>query len=371
MRLSADELARRLPADWQLALRVGELAPGRLAEAHPLVSEGELAPLGHLLAAAAHLAELERRLAGTSCRELVEEVYPAHFAPVSELLSRAELASVGGALVSVEAIDAVSAAGRRLLGVAEAAFRNHQRAGFAGSLRIWEVGRIVLQPLLATHGRVAVLMVDAMRADLWNRLHDDVASALAGRTLRQKWAVVPEPTRTTEAVAALYLGRPVPRAPAQRRQPIWDCRSPISGTSQPRWLAWTVSTPRRRCASCGPRDRKSRWRWPRASMRCSTGPPSNWPGCSTRRSPASGGGCGPHWRRCPLRSLWSCSPTTASGKVRRGDGAPVPAGPTGACPSRNAWFPWPSSPLRSLEGVANGFPGRLWQSPWLIRTRGV
>ncbi|HWD72702.1 MAG TPA: DUF6079 family protein [Actinomycetota bacterium] len=210
MRLSADELARRLRADWQLALRVGELAPGRLAEAHPLVSEGELAPLGHLLAAAAHLAEVERRLAGTTCRELVEEVYPAHFAPVSELLSRAELASVGGALVSVEAIDAVSAAARRLLGMAEAAFRDHQRAGFAGTLRIWEVGRIVLQRLLATHGRVAVLMVDAMRADLWNRLHDDVASALAGRTLRQKWAVVPEPTRTTEAVAALYLGRPVP-----------------------------------------------------------------------------------------------------------------------------------------------------------------
>jgi hypothetical protein len=210
IRLSADELARRLRADWQLALRVGELAPGRLAEAHSLVSEGELAPLGHLLAAAAHLAELERRLAGSSCRELVEEVYPAHFAPVSELLSRAELASVGGALVSVEAIDAVSAAARRLLGMAEAAFRDHQRAGFAGSLRIWEVGRIVLQPLLATHGRVAVLMVDAMRADLWNRLRDDVASALAGRTLRQTWAVVPEPTRTTEAVAALYLGRPVP-----------------------------------------------------------------------------------------------------------------------------------------------------------------
>jgi len=38
VRLSADELARRLRADWQLALRVGELgelAPGRLAEAHP------------------------------------------------------------------------------------------------------------------------------------------------------------------------------------------------------------------------------------------------------------------------------------------------------------------------------------------------
>ncbi|MCW3037504.1 MAG: hypothetical protein JWM17_2816, partial [Actinobacteria bacterium] len=129
VRQSADELARRLRADWQLALRVGELAPGRLAEAHPLVSEGELAPLGHLLAAAAHLAEMERRLAGASCRELVEEVYPAHFAPVSELLSRAELASVGGALVSVEAIEAVSAAARRLLGVADASFRDHQRAG--------------------------------------------------------------------------------------------------------------------------------------------------------------------------------------------------------------------------------------------------
>ena len=49
IRLSADELARRLRADWQLALRVGELAPGRLAEAHPLVSEGELAPLGQLV----------------------------------------------------------------------------------------------------------------------------------------------------------------------------------------------------------------------------------------------------------------------------------------------------------------------------------
>ena len=34
--------------------------------------------------------------------------------------------------------------------------------------------------------------------------------ALGGRALRLTWAVVPEPTRTTEAVAALYLGRSVP-----------------------------------------------------------------------------------------------------------------------------------------------------------------
>src|SRR2546425_12364438 len=84
--------------------------------------------------------------------------------PVPELLSRAELASVGGALVSVESIDAVSAAARRLLGVAEAAFRDHQVAGFPGCLHIWEVGRAVLQPLLQAHGRGAGLMAGAMRA---------------------------------------------------------------------------------------------------------------------------------------------------------------------------------------------------------------
>ncbi len=209
-RLSAEELTRRLRADWQLARRLPDLAPEHLAEAHALLNAGELEALGYLLSAAAHLAEVESRLSGTSCRELVEEIYPMHVAPIAGLLSRAELASVGGSLVSSEAIEAVSGAAGRLTGQAEEAFVTHQPAGFAGSLRIWEVGRSVLQPLLAAHGRVATLLVDAMRADLWHQLRDEVSSALGGRPWRQHWAVVAEPTRTAEAVAALYLGRPVP-----------------------------------------------------------------------------------------------------------------------------------------------------------------
>jgi hypothetical protein len=75
-------------------------------------------------------------------------------------------------------------------------------------LRIWEVGEVALAPLLRVHRRVAVLLVDAMRVDLWLRLRPSLQEMLPGRRMTERWAVVPEPTRTAEAVAALYLGHP-------------------------------------------------------------------------------------------------------------------------------------------------------------------
>ncbi|MGH9247734.1 MAG: DUF6079 family protein [Acidimicrobiales bacterium] len=210
MRLAADELARRLAGEWRLAEQVAEPDLSLLAAAHALVAEAELGPLAHVVAAARHLARLERCLGDVSCRALVEEIYPADGAPVPELLSRAELASVGGGLLSAEAVDAVRAAAGRLLRTADDAFRGHAGAGFPGCLRIWEVGERVLAPLLQVHDRVAVLLVDAMRADLWARVRPLMVEVLQHRSGRQSWAVVPEPTRTTEAVAALYVGRPVP-----------------------------------------------------------------------------------------------------------------------------------------------------------------
>ncbi|MGH9115245.1 MAG: hypothetical protein ACRDWW_05385, partial [Acidimicrobiales bacterium] len=85
---------------------------------------------------------------------------------------------------------------------------------FPGCLPVWEVGREVVAPLLREHGRVAVLLVDALRADVAERVAVALAASLPGRVLRQRWAVVPAPTRTAEAVAALSSGHPVPAGSA-------------------------------------------------------------------------------------------------------------------------------------------------------------
>ncbi len=208
-RLAVDDLARRVAGDWQLAERLADLDLAAVAGAHALVGEPELAPLAFLLGAGRHLAALERNLPGASCRDLVEEIYPASVAPVPALLSRAELAAVGPSLLSDGTFDAVRLAARRALAGADAAFAVHAGAGFPGCLRIWEVGSVVMATLLARHERVAVLVVDAMRVDVWLRLRPLLVAALPGRALREAWAVVPEPTRTREAMASLYLGRPV------------------------------------------------------------------------------------------------------------------------------------------------------------------
>jgi hypothetical protein len=211
--------------DWHLAGRLSALDVGKIAAAHALVGAPELAPLGFVLRAAEHLAELERRLPASSCRDLVEDVYPSCLSPVPVLLSRAELAMVGPSLLSAEALDAVRLAAARTLAAADDAYGKHADAGFPGCLRIWEVGASVLQPLLAVHDRVAVLVVDAMRVDVWGRLRGSFVQALPGRPLREVWAVVPQPTRTREAMAALYLGHPVaagsgPEVPADLGPPF-------------------------------------------------------------------------------------------------------------------------------------------------------
>lgn len=208
VRLAADQMLCRLPADWQAVTLRDGLA--EMTSRHALLSDEELAPVVHLVDAARHLAALERRIAGVSCPTLVDDLYPSHYAPVAELISRAELACAHGAIVGTDAVDAFRAAATRLLHSLDAEFRADADGELAGCLRVWEVGEAVVAALLREHGRVAVLVVDAMRADLAAQVVGLLAAALPGRPVHRRWAAVPAPTRTAEAVAALRLGRPVP-----------------------------------------------------------------------------------------------------------------------------------------------------------------
>jgi Family of unknown function (DUF6079) len=202
-RLAAAELGRRLAASPGIAGQASPDALDRLAGEHALLTAADVAPWRALLAAASCLAALERRLPGTAPADLVGELYPAYHAPVA-----AHLCAAASGLPA-EAMGAFADAARRRLDEAETAFQDAARADWPGCLRIWEVGEAVVAPLLAEHGRVAVLVVDAMRADLWLRLRDRVRAALPGRVLAERWAVVPEPTRTAEAMASLAMGRRV------------------------------------------------------------------------------------------------------------------------------------------------------------------
>ena len=96
------------------------------------------------------------------------------------------------------------------MAAADAAFSDYAEAGFPGCLLVSDVGRALIDPLLASHGQVAVVLVDAMRADAARLVAAELARALPERKLAWNWAVVPAPTRTAEAFAALALGRPVP-----------------------------------------------------------------------------------------------------------------------------------------------------------------
>jgi hypothetical protein len=213
VRLGVAELLGRLGSDPQLASRLPAGGLARLRAGHALLEPHELEALERLLEAALHLVELERRLPAPAAA-LVEEVYPRWHAPVTDLISRAEVALAGGSVVDPTALGLFAKAARRRLGEAEAAFQEAASAGFPGCLRPWEVGEQVIGPLLRRTRRVAVLLVDAMRADLWLRLRGPFREALPGRRLVERWMVVPEPTRTAEALAALYLGRPVPAGSA-------------------------------------------------------------------------------------------------------------------------------------------------------------
>jgi hypothetical protein len=208
LRLAAGELTRRLAAEPGLAQRAPLDGLARLATDHALMAEDEMAPLLAALAAARALASVERTLPGASPAQLVEDVYPVHAAPIPTLLSEA---AAGWAVFGAprDSLEALEAAAHRLLGDADRALEAGAKAGFPGCLRLWEVGEAVVAPLLRTHGRVAVLLVDAMRVDLWLRICVPLRQVLQRRSLAQRWAVVPAPTRTAEAVASLSLGRPV------------------------------------------------------------------------------------------------------------------------------------------------------------------
>jgi hypothetical protein len=208
LRLAASQLVRRLASDWQAASDIVDLSA--LASAHYLVTSDELAPLSCVLEASRHLAEVERRLSGASCAQLVEELYPEHMSKVPALLSRALLVSAGPSLLDLEPLEAFSASARRALGAAGEVFARYAAGGFPGCLRIDEVGRALVKPLLSGGNKVAVVLVDAMRADAARLVADTLALALPGRELQWHWAVVPEPTRTAESMAAMALGHPVP-----------------------------------------------------------------------------------------------------------------------------------------------------------------
>jgi hypothetical protein len=207
IRLAFQELLRRVAADWQLAPRLESVAtvPAR----HALLSDAELAPAIHLADAARNLAVLERHVSGTSLPTLVADLYPSHYAPVRELISRAALTGAD-IFVGADVLDAFREAADRLLRRADTEFERYASGEFEGCQRIWEVGENVVRPLLWRHHRVAVLLVDAMRADLSLRVEQLIGDVVTGRVPRRSWAVVPTPTRTVESVAAMHLGRPVP-----------------------------------------------------------------------------------------------------------------------------------------------------------------
>jgi hypothetical protein len=211
VRLAADQLLRRLAADWSLADRL------EVACDHALIQEAEIETLRPVREAAGHLAALERGLASSSAPDLVEDLYPRHAAPVAGLLSRAEMLASGSTLIDTGALAEIGSAARRTLAGADRELRRYADAGFPGCLAIWDIGREIIEPLLEAHGRVAVLLVDAMRADLAERVAAGLAATLPGRTLLRRWAVVPAPTRTAEAVAALASGRPAPAGSAGHR----------------------------------------------------------------------------------------------------------------------------------------------------------
>jgi hypothetical protein len=81
---------------------------------------------------------------------------------------------------------------------------------------VWDVGRQIVEPLVRAHGRVAVLLVDALRADLGAELASRLRTALPGRAITCRWAIVPAPTRTAESIAAMASGAPVPAGSASQ-----------------------------------------------------------------------------------------------------------------------------------------------------------
>jgi hypothetical protein len=207
-RLGVEELLHRVTADWQLAPLLETVAT--LPAHHALLSEAEVAAAVHLADAARNLAALERSISDTTLPALVSDLYPRLYAPVPELISRAALAAGAGTFLSTEILDAFRDAAARLLRRADTEFESHGLGAFPGCQRIWEVGENVVRSLLERHHRIAVLLVDAMRADLSVRVVEMIGEMLAGRVARRSWAVVPAPTRTVESVAAMHLGRPVP-----------------------------------------------------------------------------------------------------------------------------------------------------------------
>jgi hypothetical protein len=337
VRLAADEILRRVAGDWHLVVQLDPVE--RVASGHALLTEAEMAPVVHLVEAAHHLAALEQAANEASCATLVEDLYPSHFAPVPELISRAELACAGGAIIGSDTVEAVRTGAARLLHAVDARFREHADGDFAGCLRIWEVGEAVVAPLLADHGRLAVLLIDAMRADLAARVVAAAAATLPGRPVQSRWPWCRHPPEPQRQWPRCGPAGPSPAARCQRIPRRPTSPSPTSATTPPPWSAPTATITPPTSTPCGRPDRRSRSQSPPASTSACTGRRSSWPGCSTTPSPPSAGGSS---RRSPpsrpaCRS--SCWPTTASARTRRGGRAPRAGTCTAAPHSKRASSP--------------------------------
>src|SRR5439155_14980192 len=134
VRLAGEQLLLRMASDWSLAA-LGDAVEG-LGSAHALLTPADVASVVDLMAAARSLAVLEDRVPVSTCGELVDDLYPSHYARVPELISRAELAAARGDVLGVDGIDAFRAAARRALHAVDAAFAAHADDDFEGCLRI-------------------------------------------------------------------------------------------------------------------------------------------------------------------------------------------------------------------------------------------
>ena len=209
LRLAAADLARRVAGDWSLSERLPDLDDGSWRPPTPWWGRASWRrsascparrPPSRRARAAVAVLFLPRPGGGDLSLVLgagARSPQPGRARPHRALLAPGR--GPGGR----------SARRRSDTGRRRRRLRQARRTGFPGCLRHLGGRGSGGGAVAACPRRVAVLVVDAMRVDVWSRSGRRSAEALPGRPLREAWAVVPEPTRTRESIAALYLGRPV------------------------------------------------------------------------------------------------------------------------------------------------------------------
>ena len=184
------------------------------------MAPAEAAALGYAFEASHHLAETERRLADATCAELVGDLYPSHVAQVTELVSRASLATTGHSVIGPGAVEVFAASAQRLLAAADTVFSRHAEAGFPGCLLISDVRPNTDRP------------TTRLLTDGWPSCSSTPCGPTPPGSSPPRWLVCfagaparlalgrrAHATRTAEAVAALALGRPVPAGSAHGSPP--------------------------------------------------------------------------------------------------------------------------------------------------------